>query len=596
MDADRGMTSMRWRPLLPAVLMVVACSPSPSAGPSPVVGRSPAPTFAATAAAAATAPPAVAAPGDGSRWVAAGQLLTARGNHTATLLADGRVLVAGGQTFRHGPGVASAELYDPATQTWTSAGRMSTVRWAHAATRLPNGDVLVTGGLDGANQPLASAELFHPADATWQAVPNMATTRAAHTSTLLRTGKVLVAGGGPGPAELYDPKTRTWSPTGELPLVLDTATATMLDDGKVQLVGGAGFDPNRVLASTEIYDPATGRWTPGANLTAAREYHASTLLVDGKVLVTGGFDPERGALAGADLSDFGSNNAFGAVGDLRAARLGHSATTLPNGLVLVVGGQQGPSAESLSSAELYDSGLYGSAFPEWRLTAPLQAARDGHTATLLGDGEVLVAGGFGGTGAVAQAEAYQAAPRPLPDDGRADEGTYRPKFDPALSITLWARGSIEVNRAGWVGIAFGFDPPAAHAGGSWGAEINIIRLDQVFVPGSATKLMPAPADLAGWIATRPGTRVLAGPKRIMIGGRAATQMDIAVTGVTAWGPIPESTETPAGIGPGPGIRIFVMDGPRPIIIAIGLLDTQDPALLRRAIDAMQPMVEGITWP
>ncbi|MEA2672917.1 MAG: hypothetical protein QOI92_109, partial [Chloroflexota bacterium] len=57
-----------------------------------------------------------------------------------------------------------------------------------------------------------------------------------------------------------------------------------------------------------------------------------------------------------------------------------------------------------------------------------------------------------------------------------------------------------------------------------------------------------------------------------------------------------STETPAGIGPGPGIRIFVMNGPRPIIIAIGLLDTQDPALLRRAIDAMQPMVEGITWP
>lgn len=184
----------------------------------------------------------------------------------------------------------------------------------------------------------------------------------------------------------------------------------------------------------------------------------------------------------------------------------------------------------------------------------------------------------------------------MPEDGRVDEGTYRPHFDPALSITPWARGSVEVNRPGWMGIAFGFDPPAAHAGGAWGADINIIRLHQVFVPGSTTKLMPAPADLATWIATRPGTRIVAGPKRITIGGRSATQMDLAAPAGAVWGPIPESTEAPAGFGPGPGVRVFVLDGPPPVVIALGLIDTQDPARLKRAIEAMQPMVEGITWP
>jgi hypothetical protein len=588
------MGGSRQRTLFVGLLALAACSPAPSAKPlsSPTVF----PTVAASPAAVATKPPPSVLPSDGSAWIAAGRLLTARGNHTATLLADGRVLVAGGQTVRHGAGVASAELYDPQTHIWTSAGTMSSVRWAHAAARLPNGDVLVTGGLDANDQPLATAELFHPADGTWQAVANMSTTRAAHTSTLLRTGKVLVAGGGPGPAELYDPKAHTWSPTGGLPLVLDSATATMLDDGKVLLAGGFGYSPDGVVASTEVYDPVLGTWTPGANLTAVRQYHAAALLVDGKVLVTGGFDPARGALSYADLSDFGTDNSFGSVGSMLEARLGHTATTLPNGLVLVVGGQKGPSLESISSAELYDSGAYGSDRPEWQSTESVPEARDGHTATLLDSGDVLVIGGFGGTGAVAQAEEYRPAPRPLPEDGRADEGTYRPHFEPALSITLWARGAVEVNRRGWMGIAFGFDPPAAHAGGSWGAEINVIRLDEVFVPGSTSALMPVPADLATWIATRPGTRVIAGPKRITIGGRSATQMDIAVSAVTPWGPIPESTETPAGIGPGAGVRVFVSDGPRPVLIVLGLIDTQDPALLQRAIDAMQPMVESITWP
>jgi hypothetical protein len=184
----------------------------------------------------------------------------------------------------------------------------------------------------------------------------------------------------------------------------------------------------------------------------------------------------------------------------------------------------------------------------------------------------------------------------LPEDGRADEGTYRPDFDPSLSITLWARGAVEVNRPGWVGIAFGFDPPAAHAGGSWGADVNIVRLDEVFVPGSTTKLMPPPADLATWIATRPGTRVVGRPKHMTIGGRPATQMDLAASTGAVWGPIPESTETQAGFGPDSAVRLFIVDGPRPVVISIGLIDTKDPALLQRAIDAIQPMVEGITWP
>src|SRR5262249_11464679 len=117
------------------------------------------------------------------KWRATGDLVTARWNHTATLLPNGQVLVAGG-------GLASGEIYRPATRGRTATGSMATARSYHTATLLPNGPVLVAGG-----SFLASAELYDPASGSWTATGSMATGRSYHTATLLPNGQVLVAGG-----------------------------------------------------------------------------------------------------------------------------------------------------------------------------------------------------------------------------------------------------------------------------------------------------------------------------------------------------------------------------------------------------------------
>src|SRR6266536_2532792 len=120
-----------------------------------------------------------------------GSLGTARHSHTATLLPNGKVLVAGG--FNSSGILASAELYDPASGTWTATGSLGTPRRSHTATLLPNGKVLVAGGLS--TSVVASAELYDPASGTWTATGSLGTARFSHTATLLPNGKVLLAGG-----------------------------------------------------------------------------------------------------------------------------------------------------------------------------------------------------------------------------------------------------------------------------------------------------------------------------------------------------------------------------------------------------------------
>src|SRR5438477_350710 len=158
--------------------------------------------------------------GQSGTWTPTGSLATARYGHTATLLPNGKVLVAGGgDSF--GQEVASAELYDPATGLWTATGSMATARFQHTATLLPNGQVLVAGGFNDNIGPLASAELYDPATGLWTATGSMATARFSPTATLLPNGQVLVAGGGNysgvvASAELYDPVSGLWTVTGSM--------------------------------------------------------------------------------------------------------------------------------------------------------------------------------------------------------------------------------------------------------------------------------------------------------------------------------------------------------------------------------------------
>lgn len=244
-------------------------------------------------------------------WSTTGSLAVGRGFHTATLLASDKVLVVGGYAGFNNY-LASAEIYDPVTGTWSSSGNLTEARDSHTATLLRSGKVLVAGGYGptGAigNLSLASAELYDPATDTWSTTGSLITAAGDRQAILLPSGKVLVTGGyGVGPladAELYDPATGSWSKTASLKTARSGHTATLLVSGKVLVAGGT-----LPTTSAELYDPATGTWSTSGNLTEPRLEHTATLLLNDKVLLAGGLN-DSGTLASAELYDPASTAAL----------------------------------------------------------------------------------------------------------------------------------------------------------------------------------------------------------------------------------------------------------------------------------------------
>ncbi len=197
--------------------------------------------------------------------------------------------------------------------TWMTTGSLSVARDAHTATLLPNGKVLVAGGL-GSSVVLASAELYDPSFGTWTTTGSMNMARVEHTATLLPNGKVLVAGGVSSTggvtgcclasAELYDPSTSSWTFTGSMTGARELHTATLLPNGKV-LVAGGFSSSGAPLASAELYDPSLGTWTTTGSLSVARAGHTATLLPNGQVLVAGGQSSTGISTASAELYKHG---------------------------------------------------------------------------------------------------------------------------------------------------------------------------------------------------------------------------------------------------------------------------------------------------
>lgn len=345
-------------------------------------------------------------------WSNSGNLNIARAEYTATLLPNGKVLVVGGISQGQTDSsldwhmTASTELYDPTTGTWRSAGDLNKPRQFHTATLLPNGKVLVVGG-SGSNPSSASVELYDPATNSWAITGSLNTPRWEHTATLLPNGIVLVAGGvstsgTTANAELYDSATGIWNPTGSLNTPRFGHTATLLPNGQVLVAGGAG-------TSAELYDPADGVWSPTGNLHVARDdLPTATLLRSGQVLVVGG---DGQTIASAEVFD-PATSTWNITAEMQTNTIRnlHTATLLPDGKVLVAGGSSVVTPENyivLASAEIYDP-----ATGIWSLASSLNIARALHAATLLPNGQVLVAGGFDGRVFLKNAELYSPAPSP----------------------------------------------------------------------------------------------------------------------------------------------------------------------------------------
>jgi Galactose oxidase, central domain len=317
-----------------------------------------------------------------------GSMSTGRSAHSATGLQGGKVLVAGGNScffsayYYYAVGscpLDSAETYDPATGTFSNAGKLTTTRDLHTATLLPNGKVLLAGG------PGATAELYDPTTATFTLTGNMSAPRAGHTATLLNTGKVLIVGGNNvrgalASAELYDPATGTFALTGSLTDARSFHTSTLLGNGTVLIVGGSQ-SANTSLQTAELYDPASGKFSATGSLVTARANHAATLLNNSKVLITGG-STNGNPLASAELYDI-AGGSFTATGTMVMKRQSHVAVILSSGNVLLAGGSLGD-----FTAELYDP--VAGTFTQ---TGSMATDRSLGAVAVLMDGRVLVAGG-----------------------------------------------------------------------------------------------------------------------------------------------------------------------------------------------------------
>ena len=337
-----------------------------------------------------------------ARWELIGDAAVARYRHSATLLADGRVLIAGGETGTEH--LATTRVYDPAANSFQDAGSLSVPRSLHSATLLADGRVLLVGG-ENDSGTLASAELFdpsQPSDQAWTPAAAMLTARYYHTATRLNDGRVLVTGGSNGEstsaaydnALIYDPAANNW-------LVLrETLTehrarhrAVRLVGGQVLIAGGGLF--GGASDTMEVYNPTSGTFSAiPTRLSIRRQQHAMVALQDGRVFIDGGYcRSDCSSKRGSDLYDPVLDVIQHVSPPIRPT-FAHVSIRLSDDRVLRLGGTAdlGARDTSLPSKALAFSATAPSG---WQSLPDMSESRyEGHTATLLGDRSVLVVGGL----------------------------------------------------------------------------------------------------------------------------------------------------------------------------------------------------------
>jgi len=409
---------------------------------------------------------------DNLAYTAGPALVTARSGHAAALVGD-RPLVTGGLDAS-GTVTSSAEIADVTLTAFAlTPGSLVEAREGHTATALGDGSVLLTGGDGGAGTALATAERFVPSLAIFvRTRAPMAVGRRGHQAVLTGAGRIVITGGGTDAVEEYLAQSLSGA------LVFDPiATAgggrvehqvTALADGRALVTGGTdgllSSGTPTALASAEIFDPAARadqRLTPVPSaLAVGRRGHAATLLADGTVLISGGIDTGGASLA--SLERFTPSGAtFGALAETLPAGLSeHTSTRLADGRVLLAGGRLSGGGAA-GAAYIFDPLASGARLTT--VTASLAVARRRHSATLLGDGRVLLAGGLDGAGqALAAAEIFEPVGASFTataaDLGVARFGHEALRLLDGTTVVLGGRGGTEAAPASPTGDVRRFDP------------------------------------------------------------------------------------------------------------------------------------------
>jgi hypothetical protein len=282
-------------------------------------------------------------------WSPVAPMGSERGSPCAVRLTSGKVLVAGGWNLVGDMSLATAEVYDPVGNSWAATSSPMSITRGDGATctLLSNGKVLVAGGWTGktANVTIATADLYDPATDSFSPTGSMAARRNSHTATLLASGEVLVTGGFDGTAissaERYSPATGLWTPAGNLPAATGVQTATLLASGKVLVAGGCFDYAHRGNAASDrgafLYDPAAGTWMTTASLPWGLNSAVALPLASGDVLLVGGTYDSGGGLKTTRYQVATSTWVDGLPTPSNHGS-GLGAAPLPGGSWLVIGG------------------------------------------------------------------------------------------------------------------------------------------------------------------------------------------------------------------------------------------------------------------